>query len=63
MRTDKTVRSCGNGAYNENFGIRQFRLVASVAIVCDDNMLGEYTVNYKKHIHRRFCQCWMKWQR
>ena len=24
-RTDKTVRSCGNGAYNENFGIRQFR--------------------------------------
>ena len=21
----KTVRSCGNGAYNENFGIRQFR--------------------------------------
>ena len=22
--------------------------VASVAIVCDDNMLGEYTVNYKK---------------
>ena len=21
MRTDKTVRSCGNGAYNENFGM------------------------------------------
>ena len=48
MRTDKTVRSCGNGAYNENFGLDSSGLVASVATVCDDNMLGEYTVNYKK---------------
>ena len=29
-------------------GLDSSGLVASVAIVCDDNMLGEYTVNYKK---------------
>ena len=30
-------------------GLDSSGLVASVAIVCDDNMLGEYTVNYKKN--------------
>lgn len=29
-------------------GLDSSGLVASVAIVCDDNLLGEYTVNYKK---------------
>jgi tRNA threonylcarbamoyl adenosine modification protein YeaZ len=29
-------------------GLDSSGLVASVAVVCDDNMLGEYTVNYKK---------------
>ena len=29
-------------------GLDSSGLVASVAIVCDNNMLGEYTVNYKK---------------
>ena len=29
-------------------GLDSSGLVASVAIICDDNMLGEYTVNYKK---------------
>ena len=38
-------------------------LVASVALVEDDNMLGEYTVNYKKLIHRHCFRCWMKWQK
>lgn len=32
-------------------------LVASVAVVEDDNMLAEYTINYKKHILRLFCPC------
>lgn len=39
-------------------------LVASVAVVEDDsvnsNLLAEYTVNYKKHIPKRFSLCWMK---
>ena len=35
-------------------------LVASVAVVEDDNMLAEYTVNYKRHIPRHYCRCWMK---
>lgn len=29
-------------------GLDSSGLVASVAVVCDDNLLGEYTVNYKK---------------
>lgn len=33
-------------------------LVASVAIVEDETLLVEFTVNYKKkHIHRRCCLC------
>lgn len=37
-------------------------LVAGVAVTEDNNLLGEYTINYKKHIHRHFFQCWMKSQ-
>ncbi len=36
-------------------------LVASVAVVENDTLLAEYTVNYKKkHIPRRCFRCWMK---
>lgn len=34
-------------------------LVASVAIMEDDNLVAEYTMNYKKHILRPYCLCWM----
>ena len=36
-------------------------LVASVAVMQDDTLQAEYTVNYKKHILRRCFRCWMKW--
>lgn len=29
-------------------GLDSSGLVASIAVVCDDNLLGEYTINYKK---------------
>ena len=35
-------------------------LVASVAVVENDTLLAEYTVNYKKHIPRLCFRCWMK---
>lgn len=35
-------------------------LVASVAVVCGDTLVGEYTVNYKRHIPRRCCPCWRR---
>lgn len=35
-------------------------IVASVAVIEDDILLAEYTVNYKKHIPRHFCLCWMR---
>lgn len=38
-------------------------LVASVAVVSDDNLIGEYTINYKRHIRRRFFRCLMRWLR
>ena len=38
-------------------GLDSSGLVASVAVVEDDVLLGEFTVNYKKHIHRPCCQC------
>ncbi len=41
-------------------GIDSSGLVATVAIVEDDNMMAEYTVNYKKPIRRRCFQCWMR---
>ena len=43
-------------------GLDSSGLVASVAIAEDDNLLGEYTVNYKRHIHRPFFPCWMRWR-
>lgn len=35
-------------------------LVATVAIVEEEQILAEYTVNYKRHIHRRYFRCWMR---
>lgn len=35
-------------------------LVASVAVVENDTLLAEHTVNYKKHIPRLCFRCWMK---
>ncbi len=35
-------------------------IVASVAVVEDDTLVAEYTVNYKKHIPRLFFLCWMR---
>ena len=35
-------------------------IVATVAIVEDDNLLAEYTVNYKKPIPRLYFPCWMR---
>lgn len=35
-------------------------LVASVAVMENDTLVAEYTMNYKKHIHRPCCLCWMK---
>ncbi len=37
-----------SGGRNENFSFGQLRIVASVAVVEDDTLLAEYTVNYKK---------------
>ncbi len=42
-------------------GLDSSGIVASVAIVQDEVLLAEYTVNYKKHIPRHCCRCWMKW--
>ena len=40
-------------------------LVASVAVVradgSEEELIAEYTVNYKKRIPRRFFLCWTKW--
>ena len=41
-------------------GIESSSLVASVAIVTDDLVTAEYTVNYKKPIPRLCCPCWMR---
>lgn len=35
-------------------------LVASVAVTEDDNLIAEYTTNYKKPIPRPCFPCWMK---
>lgn len=48
MRADKTFVHAGMELTMKILGLDSSGLVASVAIVCDDNMLGEYTVNYKK---------------
>lgn len=44
-------------------GLDSSGIVASVAIVEDENLIAEYTVNYKKHIHRHFFPCWMSLRR
>ena len=44
-------------------GLDSSGIVASVAIVEDDALIAEYTVNYKKHIHRHYCRCWMRLQK
>ena len=38
-------------------GLDSSGLVASVAVVEDDVLLGEFTVIIRKHIHRPCCQC------
>lgn len=35
-------------------------LVASVALVEDDTLVAEYTMNYKRRIPRLFSPCWTK---
>lgn len=39
-------------------------LVATVAVVEEENeiskTIAEYTINYKRHIHRPYYRCWMK---
>lgn len=42
-------------------GLDSSGIVASVAIVEDENLIAEYTVNYKRHIPRHFFLCWTSW--
>lgn len=44
-------------------GLDSSGIVASVAVVEDEILTAEYTVNYKKHILRLCFPCWMRWQR
>ena len=32
-------------------------LVASVALMTEDKLIGEYTTNFKRLIPRHFCRC------
>ena len=41
-------------------GLDSSGIVASVAVVEDDVLVAEYTINTKKHIHRHYFQCWMR---
>ena len=47
MRTDKTVRSCGNGAYNENFGIRIKKAIENKDEKAVDKALETFAINEK----------------
>lgn len=35
-------------------------LVASVALLENDNLVAEFTVNNKRHIHKPCFRCWMR---
>ena len=41
-------------------GIESSSLLASVALVTDDILTAEYTVDFKKTIHRPCFLCWMR---
>ena len=41
-------------------GLDSSGIVASVAVVEDDVLIAEYTVNYKKLIPRHYFRCWMR---
>ena len=41
-------------------GLDSSGIVASVAVVEDDVLVAEYTINYKKHIHRHYFRCWTR---
>ena len=36
-------------------GIESSSMVASVAIISDEKIICEYTINNKKHTHRQYC--------
>ena len=42
-------------------GLDSSGIVASVAIVEDENLIAEYTVIIKRHIPRHFFLCWTSW--
>lgn len=41
-------------------GVDSSGMVASVALVEDDLLVAEYSVNYKRHIRRHCFRCWMR---
>lgn len=42
-------------------GLDSSGIVASVAIVEDENLIAEYTVNYKKTHSQTLFLCWTSW--
>ena len=41
-------------------GLDSSGIVASVAVVEDDVLVAEYTINYKKTHSQTYFQCWMR---